>query len=435
MVAARRRDPSVPIVAMRAVWRGGLRVEDAAHAGASTLLARMITRGCGTLDAAELADESIASVARSVASPAATASASRPSGSRSRGTPGSSSSPTACSHPSLRRRRAARENRALLADQVAQGDNPTPGRVPPVQRGALRHASVRARRARHAESIGDLSRGARAVLSRALSDLGADAGDGRRCRGRRGRSRGDARFGAAKARKVIAPKIAAPSFDSAHEVYRFLERAQAHLVVGFPGATIDAKDRFALEVLVAVLGGQSGRLFGELRDRQGLVYRVSAHSVEGVDPGFVAIYLSCAPEKLEAAVAAVRGELKRVRDDGITAESSSARRLPDRQPPDRDAAAVAVANAIAYYEAYGLGWKSWAGYDDAIRAVRSTRSRWRRRRTSAKTARSPRPYGRRSDARGGEEEQAAAGGVSPDVATGSSEGEAADVMTVADADR
>ena len=30
---------------------------------------------------------------------------------------------------------------------------------------------------------------------------------------------------------------------------------------------------------------------------------------------------------------------------------------------------AAVANAIAYHEAYGLGWQTWAGYDDAIRAV------------------------------------------------------------------
>ena len=28
-----------------------------------------------------------------------------------------------------------------------------------------------------------------------------------------------------------------------------------------------------------------------------------------------------------------------------------------------------VANAIAYHEAYGLGWKTWTSYDDAIRAV------------------------------------------------------------------
>ena len=30
---------------------------------------------------------------------------------------------------------------------------------------------------------------------------------------------------------------------------------------------------------------------------------------------------------------------------------------------------AAIANAMAYHEAYGLGWKTWADYDDAIRAV------------------------------------------------------------------
>src|SRR5262249_2683228 len=52
-----RRDPAVPIVAMRAVWRGGQRVEDADHAGASALLARMLTRGCGARDAGAVADQ------------------------------------------------------------------------------------------------------------------------------------------------------------------------------------------------------------------------------------------------------------------------------------------------------------------------------------------------------------------------------------------
>ncbi|MEJ7602614.1 MAG: hypothetical protein WKG01_32280 [Kofleriaceae bacterium] len=30
---------------------------------------------------------------------------------------------------------------------------------------------------------------------------------------------------------------------------------------------------------------------------------------------------------------------------------------------------ASVANAMAYHEAYGLGWDSWSRYDDAIRAV------------------------------------------------------------------
>src|SRR5690606_1877904 len=90
------------------------------------------------------------------------------------------------------------------------------------------------------------------------------------------------RFASARRTGPARVQVAAPKFDGRsaeeREVYRYRERAQAQLVIGFPGATVDAPDRFALEVLVAVLGGQSGRLFDELRDRRGLVYRVSAHS-------------------------------------------------------------------------------------------------------------------------------------------------------------
>ncbi len=73
-----------------------------------------------------------------------------------------------------------------------------------------------------------------------------------------------ARFdGVAAVAAAPAPAVAAARFDGRsagdREVYAALDRAQAHLVVGFPGATVDADDRFALEVLVAILGGQSGR--------------------------------------------------------------------------------------------------------------------------------------------------------------------------------
>jgi len=182
------------------------------------------------------------------------------------------------------------------------------------------------------------------------------------------------RFSARRKSRPAATVPAPPVLDGKkageREVNRYLERAQANLVIGYPGATIDAADRFALEVLVSVLGGQSGRLFGELRDKQGLVYRVSAHSVEGVDPGFIAIYLSCAPDKLEAAVASVRSELTKIRDAGITAdelERAKSYLVGSHQIAMQRRSSVA--NAIAYHEAYGLGWESWSKYEDMIRAV------------------------------------------------------------------
>ena len=51
-----------------------------------------------------------------------------------------------------------------------------------------------------------------------------------------------------------------------------------------PATTVSDPDRFPLEVLATILSGQGGRLFVELRDKRGLAYRVSAFSVEGVDP-------------------------------------------------------------------------------------------------------------------------------------------------------
>jgi zinc protease len=370
-----RRDPSVPIVAMRAVWRGGQRVEDDAHAGASTMLARMITRGCGKLDTTQVADRvdrlggSLGGVAGRNSFGVAAEWLARS------WQPGFDLLADCIVDPSFAAGELAREKKLLLADQIAQRDNATQVVFQlfsetlygdhPYRRDALGTAA----------SIGDLGRADLSAFYRERYPLSAltlsivgdvDVDDAL--------ARATRRFGTARRVKVTAPLVRAPDFDhrseEAREVYRYLERAQAHLVIGFPGATVDAPDRFALEVLIAVLGGQSGRLFGELRDKQGLVYRVSAHSIEGVDPGFVAVYLACAPGKLEPAVAAVRGELARVRDAAPSDEELERAKtylIGSHQIAMQRRAAVA--NAIAYHEAYGLGWQTWAGYDDAIRAV------------------------------------------------------------------
>ena len=42
-------------------------------------------------------------------------------------------------------------------------------------------------------------------------------------------------------------------------------------------------------------------------------------SVEGVDPGYFAIYIGTSPQKVPEAVAGIRAELSRVRDERVTA--------------------------------------------------------------------------------------------------------------------
>ncbi len=375
MVVIVRHDPSVPVVAMRAVWRGGQRVETDREAGASTLLARMITRGCGKLDAAAVADK-IDRLGGSLGGVAGRNSFGLAAEWLARSWPAGFELTADCLlAPALPADELARETQALLADQTAQGDNPTqvafrlfsetlygthPYHRDPLGTEASIDALDRTRLARFYRDRYPVS----ALTLAIVGDVDIDDVIGRVTR----------RFGAVKATTPTLPTVDPLQLDGRsaeqREVYRYLDRAQAHLVIGYPGATIDAKDRFALEVLVAVLGGHSGRLFAELRDRRALVYRVSAHSVEGVDPGFVAVYLSCSVEKLDEAVAVVRSELEQVRTSGITVdELQRAKSYLVGSHQIAMQRRSAIANAIAYHEAYGLGWKAWADYDGAIRAV------------------------------------------------------------------
>jgi hypothetical protein len=87
------------------------------------------------------------------------------------------------------------------------------------------------------------------------------------------------------------------------------DRAQAHLVIGFRGLTLEDPDRYALELISQMLAGQGGRLFLELRDRQSLAYTVSASNVEGLAPGHFTLYIATAPEKLERARAGILEEI------------------------------------------------------------------------------------------------------------------------------
>ncbi|HEX2691230.1 MAG TPA: pitrilysin family protein [Kofleriaceae bacterium] len=372
-----RRDPSVPIVAIRAVWRGGQRIEDADHAGASSLLARMLTRGCKARDAQAVADQidrlggSLAGVTgRNSFGVAAEWLASTWQA-------GFALLADCILEPTLPSAELVRERRLLLDDQLAQSGSP--GQVAfRLFSEALYGAHPYARDVLGtADAVGRLSRAELAAFYRArypasamtlaiVGDVELDEVIDLVSQRFGGVVRPDAPPG----EPVIAAIPLGERSEQAREVYRYLDRTQAHLVIGFPGATVDAADRFALEVLVAILGGQSGRLFAELRDRRALVYRVSAHSVEGIDPGFVAIYLSCAPEKLAAAVAGVRDELARLRREGVTAaEVERAQRYLIGSHQIAMQRRAAVANAMAYHEAYGLGWQRWTGYDAAIRAV------------------------------------------------------------------
>jgi zinc protease len=78
------------------------------------------------------------------------------------------------------------------------------------------------------------------------------------------------------------------------------------------------EDRFAMRILSTLLGGQSGRLFIELREKKSLAYTVAPITMEGLERGYVGTYIACAPQKREEALAGIKSVLTKLAEKGPT---------------------------------------------------------------------------------------------------------------------
>ena len=96
------------------------------------------------------------------------------------------------------------------------------------------------------------------------------------------------------------------------------EKEQAHLIMGYPGLTFKDPRKYSLDVLQALLSGQGGRLFIELRDKASLAYSVSTIRLDGMDRGYFGGYIACSPEKVDTAISMMRAELRKLAEEGCS---------------------------------------------------------------------------------------------------------------------
>lgn len=148
------------------------------------------------------------------------------------------------------------------------------------------------------------------------------------------------------------------------------EKEQAHIVLGFMGTTLQDEDRFPLEVLEAALAGQGGRLFIQLRDKEGLAYVTTFFVRSDLDPGYLGVYLATSPPKVQQAIEGIDRILQEVRDTGISQEELERAKTYlignyeiDLQGP------LATAATMAFNERYGLGVDFYRRYPREIAEV------------------------------------------------------------------
>lgn len=184
-------------------------------------------------------------------------------------------------------------------------------------------------------------------------------------------ARVSALFGALEATPFPAPH---PEDDAPpatpREAVLHKAREQAHLVIGFRGLALDDDDRFALDIVSQILSGQGGRLFLELRDRRSLAYSVTAVNVEAIAPGFFAVYIGTAPDKLDEARRGMTDELERLLASPPTAAEllSAQRHLAGNFVIDLQRSSTRAAH-IAQDALFGLGADAHLRYAERLQAV------------------------------------------------------------------
>ena len=90
------------------------------------------------------------------------------------------------------------------------------------------------------------------------------------------------------------------------------DKEQSHVMIGWNGVSLTDPRRYILQIMQAVLSGQGGRLFIELRDKNSLAYSVSPIKMETLETGYFGGYIACSPDKVEKAVTMFKQEFEKL---------------------------------------------------------------------------------------------------------------------------
>ncbi len=366
-----REERAVPLVALRAAFLAGTRAETDADNGLSHLVARTLTKGTQHRTAEEVAQEAD-SYSGTLSAAAGRNTLSLQGEFLSRHLEAAFHLFADCLlSPAFAEEEVAREKQLQLQDIVAREDRPTSLAFDVFARTLyLRHPYRLPLSGERASVEGLDADSARAYHARFLHPGAltlAVIGDVRTDQVLR---LAEAAFGAARpaAQPLVVPVEPPP--EARRYAQRTLAKAQSNLVLGFQGLRVKEEDKHPLNVLTTVLSGQGGRLFVELRDKRSMAYSVACMAVEGVDPGYIAVYIGTSPDKRDAALAGIEAELRRVVETPITQaelERAQAHLIGSHEIGlQRNSSRAAL---LALDHACGLGLQNFLHFADSVRAV------------------------------------------------------------------
>ena len=133
-------------------------------------------------------------------------------------------------------------------------------------------------------------------------------------------------------------------------------KAQAVIMIGFPGADCFSPDRVSLELIDEACSDLGSRLFNRIREDMGLAYFVGSSNLVGLARGAFSFYVGTDPAKVSEVREAIAGEIRKLADEGLTpAELARAKEKLLGAQEIRSQSNDSLALTCALDELYGLG--------------------------------------------------------------------------------
>jgi zinc protease len=148
------------------------------------------------------------------------------------------------------------------------------------------------------------------------------------------------------------------------------DKAQGVIMVGFRGASLSSPDRYALELIDEASSDLGSRFFIRIREQMGLAYYVGASQMQGLVPGLFAFYLGTDPQKIEPVKTALLDEIRKLANEGLSAEElARAKKKLIGQQEIANQSNDAFGYHCALDEIYGLGFNYYKQLEHDVNAV------------------------------------------------------------------
>ncbi len=367
-----RENRDMPLVSIKAAFKGGLRAEEEASSGLSNLVAQMLDKGTGTKNAAEIADIVESKGARIYSF----------SGNNSFGLSLDLLSEDfeqmltlfadLIINPSFRQKELKKQKKKNLAQIKAREDNIFESGKELLKLTLFKKHPYRFMGSGSEQSLKGLKRrdlinfhrklyvGRNMVLS-IFGDL-------------------DAQETLARVKELFAKLDAGSPYDiiaqeeppikGLRSSFKSLPKEQSLILVGFAGTTVFGRDRYALELICQVLSQPSGKLFTQIRNKSGLAYTLGAYQVLGLDPGYIVLYVATSAENVETVKSELLKQLRLLKENFLSKEelAQAKRAMISRELIGRQTnSACAMESSLD--ELYGLSFDRYLKYTEIIKGI------------------------------------------------------------------